>query len=359
LKERDHHRAYVMIDRGRPGQRHWEFYSRSVPGDNNIASRVIASKEAFLCQSGACELIPGPCHGERTGEVGIPIENVIAVPLLDEGECIGALEVFNLMLPDRQQTPGFTDDDVKVLTLIASQIAGAVSSRRRRETQEKEHRLAAIGQMIAGILHDLKTPFTIISGYVQLMADTEDVELRREYADNVLHQFRQLNQMTRELLMFARGDSKILLRKVFMNKFIEEVQELLDKELAVRGVELVVDLKYRGEAWIDAVKMNRAILNLARNAADAMPGGGRFSLSVDHDQDSGELVFAFADTGKGIPLEIRDHVFESFVTEGKAEGTGLGLAVVKKIVDDHEGRIFFESAIGEGTTFYIRIPRKP
>jgi GAF domain-containing protein len=159
LTERDHHRAYVMVDRGQRRQRHWEFYSRAVSAEGNIASRVIASKEAFLCHSGACEHVPGPSNGD----LGLPIENVIAVPLLDEGECIGALEVFNLVMPN-QQTLGFTEVDVKVLTLIASQIAGAVATRRRREAQEKEHRLAAIGQMIAGILHDFKTPFTIISG---------------------------------------------------------------------------------------------------------------------------------------------------------------------------------------------------
>ncbi|MFU8802998.1 MAG: GAF domain-containing protein [Bradymonadaceae bacterium] len=354
LKERDHHRAYIMIDRGQGDDRHWEFYTRTVAQDGSIASRVIESKEPFLCQAGSCEEVPGPSNGA----IGLPVDNVIAVPLLNEGECIGALEVFNLVLPDRQQTLGFTDDDVKVLTLIGSQIAGAVATRRRQETQEKEHRLAAIGQMISGILHDFKTPFAIISGYVQLMAETEDSATRLEYAENVLNQFRQLNQMTRELLMFARGDTKMLLRKVFLNQFIDEVRELLEKELAARKVELDIKLDYGGEAWLDVAKMKRAILNLARNAADAMATGGSFAMHVWHDVEPDEIVFTFGDKGRGIPLEIRDHIFESFVTEGKADGTGLGLAVVKKIVDDHEGTITFDSALGQGTTFIIRIPRK-
>jgi signal transduction histidine kinase len=89
-----------------------------------------------------------------------------------------------------------------------------------------------------------------------------------------------------------------------------------------------------------------------------MPDGGLFTLQVELDPDKDELVLALTDRGRGIPVEIRDHVFESFVTDGKTDGTGLGLAVVKKVVEDHDGQISFESTPGEGTTFTIRIPRK-
>ena len=125
-------------------------------------------------------------------------------------------------------------------------------------------------------------------------------------------------------------------------------------ELAGKNVELVVDARYRGAARFDEVKLKRVFANLARNAAEAMPHGGRFEVTADRVEDT--LIFAFRDTGHGVPKEIRGRLFESFVTRGKASGTGLGLAIVKKIVGEHGGRIEVETAEGEGTCFTISFP---
>ncbi len=354
LRQESDHRVYVMRDRSSDYSRTWDYYSRTVPPDQTGAAReVIESGEPFVCRGGACRQIPGPTPGDTTLEV----DNIIAVPLFDDDTCIGALQVFNLALPNDPTTLGFTEDDVKILTLIGSQIASAVASRRRREVREKEDRLSTIGQMIAGILHDFKTPFSVISGYVQLMADTDDADQRQEYADRVLQQFRELNQMTRELLKFARGDSKILLRNILVSQFVDELRELLQTEFDNHDIDFDLHLDYRGEAHLDPVKMKRAIINLARNAIEAMPDGGDVTLTVEQSGD--DLRFVFEDTGQGIPPEIRGRLFESFVTRGKKEGTGIGLAVVKKIIDEHDGSITFDSSLGDGTTFYIEIPLAP
>lgn len=353
LRENNFHRVHVMIDHSPDYSRNWNFYTRLIQPENTIARTVIQNGKPFICHDGACRYIPGPSDDDA----GMNVDNVIAVPLFDDDECIGALQVFNLALPQDPTRLGFTDDDVKVLTLIASQIASTVASRRRRDEKEKEDRLATIGQMIAGILHDFKTPFSVISGYVQLLADTDEGERRHEYADRVLNQIRELNQMTREMLKFARGDSRILLRRVLINAFMDDVRELLETEFSDRNIELTMDIAYRGEAHMDPVKIKRAILNLARNASDAMPEGGTVRLHVDRIED--RLRILFEDSGQGIPLDIRDHLFESFVTRGKAEGTGLGLAVVKKIVEDHCGTITFESTLDKGTTFFIDLPISP
>lgn len=350
LKEGKFHRVHIMIDRSPDYLRDWDFYTVVSPAEDTIASTVINSGEPFICPGGACRHLPGP----NSSEAGLTVDNLIAVPLFDDEECIGALQVFNLAMPHAPDLLGFTEDDVKVLTLIASQIASTVAARRRRDEQEKEDRLATIGQMIAGILHDFKTPFAVISGYVQLMASTDDGAQRKEYADRVVNQFRELNQMTRELLRFARGDSQILFRKVLVGNFMQEVGELLVTEFAERDIELDLDVVYRGKAQMDPVKMKRALLNLARNASDAMPDGGRVRLRVEENEQ--QLRFIFEDSGAGIPIEIRSRLFESFVTRDKEGGTGLGLAVVKKIVDDHGGNISFSSELGTGTTFVIELP---
>ena len=333
------------------------FYTRLLTPGDTIAEQVIQSAQPYLCHDGDCRLVPGPTRGAK----GMAIMNMIAVPLFDNDVCIGALEVFNLMLTnDEDSIAGFTGDDVKVLTIIASQIASAVAARRRREAEEKENRLASIGQMISGVLHDYKTPFTVISGYMQLMAETDDQDLREQYAEIGMKQFAQINELTHELLMFARGDTNILLRNVFIHQFMDKVRELLHAELTARNVEIVLDLKYRGEVRIDETKIMRAILNLGRNAADAMPDGGKFTIgaSIDSttDPDNQALVLTFSDTGTGIDPALHANIFDSFVTHGKTGGTGLGLAVVQKIVHDHHGTISFESNPSTGTTFFIRIP---
>jgi signal transduction histidine kinase len=162
--------------------------------------------------------------------------------------------------------------------------------------------------------------------------------------------------MTREVLAFARGESNVLVRKVFLHKFLGEVERHLKHEFAGKDVKLVVDAAYRGAAYFDEQKVMRVVHNIARNAAQAMPAGGTFTLTTRLEEDG--VVFEFADTGSGIPVEMEGRLFELFATAGKKDGSGLGLAIVKKIVDEHKGSIRVETRrAGEpGTTFTVKLP---
>ena len=289
----------------------------------------------------------------------LSVRTGICVPISTGSELLGAIELVNRTsrAGRRGIVDEFDQDDQKLLTLIAGQVAKAVQTQRAREEVINQNRLASIGQMLSGVLHDLKTPMTIVSGYAQLMASEDDPSERMGYYDSILKQFAQLNHMTREILAFARGERNLLLRRVFLHKFVTEVTESLEPEFAGRNVELVVDERYRGEARLDDMKMKRVVFNLARNAREAMPRGGRFVFTIDREDD--DLVFQFSDTGQGIPRDIEDRLFESFVSSGKEHGTGLGLAIVKKIVDEHGGTIDFQSEAGVGTLFTVRIPIEP
>jgi signal transduction histidine kinase/putative methionine-R-sulfoxide reductase with GAF domain len=351
-------RVYTMQDRGE-WQPAWRFEERGGEQISPLAEEVCRTRRALLyCRAASAPGVLAQQVSQAGGLYAIVVENAIAVPLLTEDDCLGALELFNTVDPDERGDAAFGDDDRKIVMLVASQLAATFLARRRREEEEKENRLAAIGQMLSGVLHDFKNPMAVISGYVQLMARNNDPGQRAEFAATILKQFEQLNQMTREVLTFARGDKGILLRKVFVHKFMEELGELLEPELTPRNVQLELELEYRQEAKLDPVKIKRAILNLARNAADSMPQGGVFRVRVSRDEARDELVIACSDTGAGIPIEIRDRLFESFVTQGKKDGTGLGLAIVKKVVEDHEGTIAFETSAGVGTTFTIRLPMR-
>ena len=157
-------------------------------------------------------------------------------------------------------------------------------------------------RQLSSVIHDLKTPLTVMSGYVQLMQSSNDPAQREKFAELILKQFDHIGAMQREVLEFARGEKSVLIRKVYVQKFFDDVREQLEGELARRGVELVVDVQERGTARFDEGKMLRVVNNLARNAAEAMgQGGGKFVIKVTRDKEDKALVVSFSDTGPGIP----------------------------------------------------------
>jgi signal transduction histidine kinase len=156
------------------------------------------------------------------------------------------------------------------------------------------------------------------------------------------------------VLEFARGERSIFVRKVYLVRFFDDIEKQLRQELENTGVELTIVLGDRGTARFDEAKMTRALHNLTRNAAEAIgPSGGAIVINVGREDDW--LVVSVSDTGGGIPTEIEDKLFLSFVTAGKRGGTGLGLPIVKKIVDEHQGAITVTSS-PSGATFTIRLP---
>jgi signal transduction histidine kinase len=193
---------------------------------------------------------------------------------------------------------------------------------------------------------------TIISGYAQLMAACDESPQRETYVEQIQRQFDLMAGMTREVLAFARGDTDLVVRKVYVNRYTEELTTQLQAATAGRSIDFTLDAKYDGIAYFDEQKLLRVFHNLARNAVEAMPMGGKLKITVERVGD--ELVWTVCDTGPGIPAELRGRLLELFATAKKG-GTGLGLAIVKKVVDDHHGNINVESD-SSGTTFTIRLP---
>ncbi len=288
--------------------------------------------------------------------------SVLAVPLHWEGadgeEREGALELLN----KAHGHASFTDDDVRLATVVASHVSTAISLAEARERRGREERLSTFGQLLSSVLHDLRTPMTVISGYVREIADDEDPVQRARFADVVLRQIDLINSMTRETLAFARGDRTLWVRKVYLKSFFEELRDQLERELEGRGVRIELELLDRGVARFDQHKIQRAVHNLARNAAEAIgppharKRGGTFRMKVARRGD-GAVTIECADDGPGLPPQIRHTLFDSFTTHGKEGGTGLGLAIVRKVVDDHGGTIEVDSEPGR-TVFRIALPQR-
>jgi len=336
---------YIIDERGK------KMKSLPYPESAGLIGWAIRHNEILV--SSDAESDPRRDRALDTRVGGATAKTALAVPLEGEGEgALGALAIYN----KRAGRP-FNDEDRELLALVTANASTAIRLQLSREAREHEERLTTIGRLLSSVIHDLKTPLTVMSGYVQLMQASNDPAQREKFAELILKQFDHIGAMQREVLEFARGEKSVLVRKVYLQKFFDDVREQLEGELARRGVELVVDVQERGTARFDEGKMLRVVNNLARNAADAMgQGGGKFVIKVTRDREDGDLVVSFSDTGPGIPKHIEHRLFQSFVTSGKEGGTGLGLAIVKKIAEEHGGRVSVQSS-SRGATFKLRIPQ--
>ncbi len=322
---------------------------RTLPHGTGLLGWSVAHRTPIIVDDPASD----PRHAaEVAREAGVTPQHIMVAPLVESEEVMGGIEIIDQRRTVRDGDGPWGEEDLKLLVLIAAQAASAIGLARRRSEQSNRDRLASIGRMLAGLLHDLKTPMTIISGYAQLMAASDESAQREAYVEQIQRQFDLMAGMTREVLAFARGDTDLVVRKVYVNRFTEELTTQLGAATAGRGIDFEVEARYDGVAYFDEQKLLRVFHNLARNAVEAMPEGGKLKVLVDKQGD--EIMWKVSDTGPGIPQELRGRLFELFAT-GKKGGTGLGLAIVKKIIDDHHGTVECESD-PSGTTFTVRMP---
>jgi len=318
------------------------------PGEG-IAARAL--DRGKLLNIGSAREIRDP---RRVRELlGLKVWSAIAAPLMDEGDGLGALALYNY-----QHRPcRFSEQDASLLKLVSVNVHTQLMLLESRRERERTDRLGSIGQLLSGVMHDLKTPLSVISGYMQLMAMTDDPAARAEQAATVAEQFEIIGAMQRDLLAYVRGETPLLIRKVYLGRFCEGVVRQFTDELEDEGIELRLDIKNKAVAYFDERNMTRALNNLVRNAIEAMHGTKRKKrLTVVADRDGDDLVIQVVDTGPGIPKRIRRTLFDPFVTSGKKTGTGLGLANVREIVEMHGGSVEVSSSRA-GTRFSVVIPK--
>lgn len=295
-----------------------------------------------------------PRHARQVAaEVKVAAQAILAVPLVWDKRVIGAIEVLN-PTPRESGSVGYDLEDLKILSLIAGQVARAVSLTQERQARLHTERLAVVGRMLAGVAHDLRNPMTVISGLAQLMAMEDDAAERDERCKRILGQVDEMTTMIGDLLSFARGDTTLRPSRIEVSALAKEIEESLLAHCAPRRIKLRVE-RTMGIAEIDLNRVKRIVYNLAKNAIDVLGAGGGLHVEL-HPNDRG-LAIEVRDDGPGIPENVRNHLFEPFFTAGKAHGTGLGLSIVKRFVEDHAGRIEVDSAPGKGTTFTIHLPR--
>jgi two-component system sensor histidine kinase PilS (NtrC family) len=222
-----------------------------------------------------------------------------------------------------------------------------------------QQRLAAVGEMAAGIAHEIRNPLASMSGSIQVLR--QELPLSDDQAqlmDIVLKESERLNDTIRSFLAYARPQ-KFAVARLDVAKVVQDAARLLRNSAEVQA-DHVVDVDVPAEpAWYEADEnqLRQIIWNLATNGLRAMPAGGRLLLSVTANTSfgEGELVLAVQDEGRGIPAEELDSIFQPFRTSFD-KGSGLGLAIVHRIVTDYGGTIQVSSTVGMGTTVRVLFP---
>lgn len=306
----------------------------------------------------------------------------MCVPLRDGESILGVIDV------ESQRKNAFTPNDLLVLESLAGILASVISNtgqyqklqttvnqlqNTRLELQERiaaqrmaesrlvqAAKLAAVGEMAAGIAHELNNPLTTVSGFTELVLEglSDDSPVRADLG-LVLREAQRARGVIRRLLDFARQSESVRTRSD-VNEIITDVLTLIQHLLHTSGVLLQTKL-HEKLPWpsVDRNQIKQVVLNLIHNSMHAMPEGGILIISTaicKHDNREGVNI-VIRDTGVGIPSDYVERVFEPFfTTKSKEGGTGLGLSVSYGIIIDHNGDIEVESKVGEGSTFTVWLP---
>ena len=236
-------------------------------------------------------------------------------------------------------------------------IVDDVTDQTELESQLRQSdRLASIGLLAAGVAHEVNTPLAGISSYVQMMQrKTPESDPRRPILEKIEKQTFRASSIVNNLLNFSRQQASDM-HAVDLNGVVGETLTLAELPLSKRKVQVETELSESlPPVWGDSGKLQQVLMNLVLNARDSMPNGG--DLSIRTARQNGEVVLEVADTGKGIPKEQINKIYDPFfTTKATGKGTGLGLSVTYGIVQEHRGTITVRSEAGNGTVFRVALP---
>lgn len=287
----------------------------------------------------------------------------LVAPLVVNGVDRGTLEVYYSSLVQPIDDTPFLAEERALVNMVAREIAVLLE---RHESEEYNtnlqiqlrhaDRLATLGQLAAGVAHEINEPLANILGFAQLAKKVPQLPKQaagdmEKIVKNCLHAREVINK----LLTFARQVPPEKVR-LSLNQIVNDGLYFVESRCAKAGVEVIRTLDPElPEIYADASQLHQVLVNLVVNAVQAMPNGGKLTIETRSVQDS--IVLLVTDTGLGMSDEVKKNIFAPFFTTKQVDqGTGLGLAVVHGIVASHGGLIKFASQLGRGTCFEIHLP---
>jgi two-component system, NtrC family, sensor histidine kinase HydH len=308
-----------------------------------LRNRQGEEREAVILMLRALELVNGS----------------VVLAILGEEQLLGML-----VLRDERLREAYSTEEIELFRGVAASIGVTLQNSQIYERMKERDRLAALGQMAAGLAHEIRNPLGSIKGAAQFLqpgeAPTPDASTR-EFLDIIVEEVDRLNKIVSQFLDYARpyrGEQSPL----DLNDVVRKTINLIEKERGGSRVEIVMNLQDGlPQVRADAQQLRQVFLNLTINAFDAMPQGGRLQVSTSlrrstrRGASAAFLEIRFRDDGIGIPPADLRNLFIPFFTT-KEKGTGLGLPISQRIIENHGGTIEVRSQPGSGSTFTVLLP---
>jgi signal transduction histidine kinase len=332
------------------------------PGPDTLTARAVQDRVIIQTADAQARDVPSASR-EMSAAVGR--RSTIVVPMIREGEPLGTISV------GRADENPFTPVEIALLKTFADQAVIAIENARLfRESQEKSVQLEVANkhksEFLANMSHELRTPLNAIIGFSEALMDRmfgDMNEKQLDYQKDIHESGKHLLSLINDILDLSKieaGRMELELSSFHLPTAVSNAVTLIRERAQRHGIAMGVEVDPRlGDFQADERKVKQILLNLLSNAVKFTPDGGRVDVSAKLDTDKVEI--AVKDTGVGISPEDQASLFEEFKQLGKdssrkAEGTGLGLALTKRLVELHGGQIIVESAIGVGSTFRVMLP---
>jgi len=279
--------------------------------------------------------------------------NLLAVPLMDRDELVGVIEVLN-----KADGGTFTETDSRVLEMFASLAAASIRNAQLIEANLKSAQLVAIGTAVTGVSHYAKNVITGLTTSVELIdtaLETNNDSLLRKSWPVLRRSTRRLSHMVQDMLSFSKA-RRPLLDRCGVQEVFDDVRETYADLFARRDIDVVFDASHAAEKrMLDQEALYRALLNLVNNAADAVPPHGG-QVRVQAALVENQLEVTVDDNGPGVSAENMEKIWDPFFSTKGNHGTGLGLAVSRKLVRELNGDLEVETSPLGGARFRIRVP---
>ena len=227
-----------------------------------------------------------------------------------------------------------------------------------QEAQEellRRDRLSTLGKFSSLILHDIRNPLSIVRSMAEmLLLNSKDAAKVEKNARKIISEADRLNQIASELLDYSRGEIRLNMAIVDLKAFFNRLLETVEEKFQARDIDVVTDIELSAPIIMDEQRMFRVFYNLADNARKAMPRGGKFTIRAF--QADQTVRVEVSDTGVGMDPSVQKKIFDPFFSHSDEGGTGLGMSIVKSVIEAHNGTLFVSSKPKGGTTFRVTLP---
>ncbi|WP_127541140.1 ATP-binding protein [Paenibacillus illinoisensis] len=244
-------------------------------------------------------------------------------------------------------------DELGEITALISVSRDITSRNRMEELLRRSEKLTTVGQLAAGVAHEIRNPLTTLRGFLQLQQETN--KLNHRHLDLMLSELDRINLIVGEFLILAKPQA-VHFQERDIRFILGDVISLLDSQAHLHGVEFVLNASSDSAmVHCEENQLKQVFINLLKNGMEAMPNGGSIRIRLDHDEELNRVRIEIKDEGIGIPEEMMPKLGEPFFTN-KESGTGLGLMVSQRIIQSHKGMMDIKSVMNKGTTVIIDLP---